>query len=557
MKRLGSLVALIVALQLAETGGAYAGPTAGDPVMAEAESAIAAKDYFRATRLLTALASRRNSPDSARAQELLGTVREANGQLAQARAEYEAYLAKYPEGEAAGRVRARLNALLGGGGSGPAESGMVTHGGVSLTYRSNEGGERPEAFLPEEDVISALTANIQLQTTINSAAGRTRLMFSGSGDLASDGIEDRDPKISEAFVEFRSKQMGATLTFGRFRPEPRGIAYRADGVSLVWPLGTGTKLGLVAGRPVVSTRDDLFGDDRTLYAVSATFGDSVVPGALSVYAVTQRDGSRTDRAALGVEYARDFDNGSSLFADAEYDVKYSVVSRAEIDGSIALDEDARLSGRLAYYRSPALSLENALYGQQGLTVDDLYLLYTSQQIDDFVRDSSSEVRTASLTYTDRLNAKWQYSVDASVFDIGSNPQTGSVILVPPPTPVTVSPVAGIGTRVYAGVSLFGSSVFRPGDNVNIALRYAKGEDDELYILDSSVFIPLSDRFSVRPRLRLGLRDNSGGGGNDTIFMPSVNARYRFDRGASLMVDIGTKHEERSEFFLTASISKSF
>ena len=49
---------------------------------------------------------------SKEAQEYLGLARERNGQLAHAKAEYRIYLAKYPEGEDAQRVRQRLDALV-------------------------------------------------------------------------------------------------------------------------------------------------------------------------------------------------------------------------------------------------------------------------------------------------------------------------------------------------------------------------------------------------------------------------------------------------------------
>ena len=70
-----------------------------------------AHDYPTAIALLTKLQRQPEYPDRARAQELLGLARERAGQLAHAKAEYEEYLRRYPQGEAAERVAFRLRIL--------------------------------------------------------------------------------------------------------------------------------------------------------------------------------------------------------------------------------------------------------------------------------------------------------------------------------------------------------------------------------------------------------------------------------------------------------------
>lgn len=79
---------------------------------AEARTAVTAGDYDKAVQLLTEVLSMAENPYSADSQELLGIARERNGQTAHAKAEYEIYLRKYPDGEGAERVRQRLQAIL-------------------------------------------------------------------------------------------------------------------------------------------------------------------------------------------------------------------------------------------------------------------------------------------------------------------------------------------------------------------------------------------------------------------------------------------------------------
>jgi len=73
---------------------------------------MAKKDYSHAIALYTKILAYPNHPYRQDAQEYLGLARERNGQLAQAKAEYEAYLKLYPKGEGADRVRQRLTGLI-------------------------------------------------------------------------------------------------------------------------------------------------------------------------------------------------------------------------------------------------------------------------------------------------------------------------------------------------------------------------------------------------------------------------------------------------------------
>jgi hypothetical protein len=551
MKQSHRLGFLILAMQIA--GADVATPQTaglGDPLMVQAQAAIDAKDYFRATRLLTAVANQKQNPNSARAQELLGNVREEAGQLAQARAEYEAYLKKYPDGAGASRVQSRLSSILSGTGGTVTAGGrkIISRGIVSLGYRLNDGGERPDPGGFYDRKFTALTATLQYSATIDTAEARTTFFVSASGDLSHGGIPDRDPKLSEAYVSYAPKSSGATFTIGRQKTDPQGIAYRTDGVSVKWPLQNGVRIGFVVGKPVDSTRDKFFEDGRTLAAASVTFEDTLVPGEVSLYAVGQWDGSRIDRNAIGAEYTREFEQGHSFYAGVEYDLKFATVNRAQVNATYALPNDDRIVGGLAYYRSPSLSLENALFGRAGLTVDDLLLppySYTMAQIEAFAADRSSKVATADLAYFGKLNAKWDVVLDGSVTRISGTPASGGV-----------ASVASIGTLYSAGVLFMGSSVFRQNDGVNIGLRWSKGSDDTTYMLDTSVQVPINDKLSLRPRLRVGYRDNDVGP-NDHILMPSLGARYSFDNKTSFQIDAGRKFEDQNEFFLTAGLTRSF
>src|ERR1019366_2135094 len=76
--------------------------------MDEARAALHKSNLGAVIQLLTKILKYPESQYSAEAQELLGVARQKSGQLAEARAEYEDYLRRYPTGEQSERVRQRL-----------------------------------------------------------------------------------------------------------------------------------------------------------------------------------------------------------------------------------------------------------------------------------------------------------------------------------------------------------------------------------------------------------------------------------------------------------------
>jgi len=563
-----------------------------DSLMRQSIQAIDAGDYRRATQLLTKLVGLPLNTQSARAQEILGNVREANGQLAHAKAEYEIYLQKFPDGEGAARVRARLDAILSGAtplppsppaatvagtapprraGSfrptvaGPAEPAGPTvrdQGVFTLTYRFNQGATEitdlepdPDETEEEDDVFNnALTAGLQFSRVIEGEGRRVRLSFAGLADVDFEDSDDSGLRLSEALISVEDRASGRVVTFGRQRLDPQGIAYRVDGVTLKLPMDSGMVLGLVLGTAVDSTRDDLFGDDRILAGASATWENALGDGAVTVYAAVQSDGSFTYRQALGAEYKLDTGSGS-LYANAEYDLKFGAMNRVLLTGARVLDGGARVTGRLSYYRSPSLNLENALIGQGTDDIDDLLATFTRAEIEALALDRSAEVMTLGATYYGKINETWDLALDGTLYKSSGTPASGGV-----------DAVDGGGLQVYLGARAIGSSVFIPDDQVSLGLRFSHSDDNNLYVLDSSMRAPVSEKLSLQPRLRVGYRDFTDGPGTETFLIPSVNARYRIDRSLSLQMDAGARWSREdtpttitreNEFFLTAGVTKSF
>ncbi len=136
--REGTAVAAVaapeVAVAAAEAGTAETLEYSGDSgeLMQDARRAMTSGEISRAIQIYTKVLQQPGTENHREAQEYLALARERNGQIAHAKAEYERYLAVYPDGDDAERVRQRLTALLAsstGTGGSPVGPGQASRSG--------------------------------------------------------------------------------------------------------------------------------------------------------------------------------------------------------------------------------------------------------------------------------------------------------------------------------------------------------------------------------------------------------------------------------------------
>ncbi|MCE8522730.1 tetratricopeptide repeat protein [Ruegeria pomeroyi] len=590
---------LAAALSFASTGEVSAQSSARttpliESLFKQSTTAIDQQRYLQAAQLLTRLIGLSEHVHSQRAQELLGNVREANGQLAHAVAEYEIYLEKYPTGPGASRVAARLDAILTGSAPkrpGPSrievgdaaqslkqnqqsirKSGTVvrTQGSVGLFYRYNEGATKltdldPTTGIPnvserEDEVFNnALSLSLRLLRVIEDDQRRITLSFRGNQTVDLEDSGDNQLRLYEALFRYEQKSSGHVLTFGRQRIKPTGIAYRLDGLSYAFTAASGVKFGAYVGAPVNSTRDDLFENDAILYGFSTTLPEGMVgPGEFSVYLVEQRVDGFTDRRGLGLEYRMKFEKGS-LSANAEYDLQFGRLNRAILTGTHVFENSGRLIARLAHWRSPSLQLQNALIGQSARSLDELSMSLTQDEIEDLALARSAKTTTLGVTYYGPVSEDWDISAYGSIYDISDQPATTGISGAN-----DVGAVVAGGVRTYGGISFIGSNIFRDRDQVNLGIRFAHSDDSDLIVASASMRVPFGDKWTVRPRVRIGYRDLTDG--DEKFVIPAVYTRYLIDRQTSVQFELGGRWTERNtsstirknnEWFFTGGIVRSF
>ena len=213
-------------------------------------------DYPNAIALLTKLQRQPEFPDRARAQELLGLARERAGQLAHAKAEYEEYLRRYPQGEAAERVTFRLRILraaeakartgrsVGDEAGGWELSGGFGQIGALRRFARQQWHPASDTPLPpaaETDNENALFTDLDLLARRRVATPRPRGAHSqcrlrqALRRRQRTGAAGRS-RVSLASVEALDRPLGLLVRLGRQAHNEDGILGTFDGLFASWQL---------------------------------------------------------------------------------------------------------------------------------------------------------------------------------------------------------------------------------------------------------------------------------------------------------------------------------
>lgn len=536
-----------------------------DPVSAErlasGREALTAGDLDTAIRMFTSVVQRPESASSPEAQELLGLARERNGQLAHAKAEYETYLAKYPDGEGATRVTQRLRALLGvedAGGVSDAErrERSITHelvGSLSLLYLRDESvstfedvvfGQVSESQINLNEVVAGIDVSGQIGTDRSSA--KVRVSATRTQDL-----RDIDPQhetaVSVAYLELSDSEWETSLRIGRQSRNTGGVLGRFDGVLASAQVSPHVRANVVAGYPVLRTRDEVQ-TDRVFWGASVDLGTFFDRLDTTLYYVDQSDGDIVDRRAVGFEF-RYFDDMRSLFGLFDYDVFYDEMNLALLNGTWRFPDQTSINLALDYRRAPLLSSYNAI---QGIlpdtcqmydpsaplidTASDLLCHYTEDQIYGFAADRTTFSRSATIGVSRPLTDKLQVNFDATVGNVSGTETSVDDRTVPPTIVVPETP--GTGTEYYYSAQLIGSNFFKDGDISIATVRYADLNTSTRYTFDLNHRHPFTRDFRVNPRLRFDYRENK----NDpnTQIAGRFSTRFTYFGGSLLQfeADVG-------------------
>jgi hypothetical protein len=526
----------------ATRAGANATLTGADieRIQQQARAAFRRREYAAAIPLLTQLTEQPEFPGRAEALEMLGLARERNGQLAHAKAEYDEYLRRYPDGEAAERIRKRMRAMTFAASpaaareraAAAARSPWTLYGGWSQVYRRDDAGFDNGVASGERTTQDAVLTDMAF------AARRRGERFDFSSrasagfglDLLDDGPGNQS-RVTLLFAEIHDHEFDWTVRGGRQSGGLGGLLGTFDGLYAGYQLRPTLKLNAHVGYPVESTRSGTE-TDRRFYALSADFGTFANAWDMSVYAISQEYYGLTDRQAIGTEL-RYFRPGLTFVGLLDYDLHYQDLNDVLLLGTFALPARWTMSVNLDHRRSPSISSRNALIGQPVTRFDQLFGLFSPDEIEQLARDRTAQSDVYTLSLSRPLGDRWQWMVDVTDMTLGGTPESGGVAATP-----------GSGNDLFVSTQVLGYGLVRDGDVSSLGLQFQHGDAMSAMSLGLNTQFPLGNAWRVGPRLRVDQREFHVDGSQQWLYAPSLRTELRGKR-VSLEFEGGAEFGKRS------------
>jgi SPOR domain len=438
----------------------------------QAHKAMRARDYPQAVQVLTKLQRQPEFPERAEVQELLGLARERSGEVAQAKAEYEEYLRRYPKGPAVDRIRTRLRILRaasvagrtgGFGNTEDADHGWKVSGGASQLFRRDSYGTDLNGPLFSTVVENAIFTDADLfahrdgerfNTDIRTNFGYAKNFLPRDIDGATDRV-----RITTAFLDLNDKLLDLRGRVGRQTTINDGNFGIFDGAKVSYRFLPSWTVRATVGMPVDNSGDGVE-TDRRFETLAVDFAPALSHWDTSVYVTQQRNDGLKDRQAVGaqVQYARP---NLSVVSYVDYDTGYQSLNALVLLGTLQLPARWQLTADLEHRNAPLITTENALIGQPFNTVAQLEKIFSAEQIFDLARDRTPVLSTYSLSALKQLGERWQTIFDVFYTKLSDTPASGGV-----------EPFTGTqGNDISYQAQLIGSSLLRQNDFNQVIVRY--------------------------------------------------------------------------------------
>ncbi len=494
-----------------------------DRTLKRAQEMLRRKDYVVAIQLLTLLTEQPEFPQRAQAQELLGLARERNGQLAHAKAEYEEYLERYPQGEAADRVTKRLRALTFAASpanaqaraSAASESRWKAYGGISQTYRKDTSSFDNGSVSTSGTTQEAILNDVALSARRSGDRYDFAMRASGSYgvDLMSDGPGNQGT-VSLMYAELRDRAFDWTVRGGRQSGNLGGLIGTFDGLYAGYQVVPKVRINAHLGYLVNSTRLSP-NSDQQFYALSADFGTFAEAWDMSLYALNQDYVGYSDRQAVGTE-VRYFRPGLTFVGLADYDLHFGDLNDVLLLATATLPARWTLSANYNHRKSPGLSLRNALIGQPVGSFDELFGLFSRSQVEQLARDRTAESDMYTMSLSRPFGEKWQWSMDVSGVSISATPASGGVEATP-----------DSGTDLIFSTQTMAYGLFGRGDVSSLGLQYQTGDATDTMSLGLYTQLPLGEAWRLSPRIRVDQRQYHSDGSTQLLYAPGLRAEMRW------------------------------
>jgi tetratricopeptide (TPR) repeat protein len=541
-------------------------------LVGQARAAMTAHDYPTAITVLTKLQRQPEFPQRAAMQELLGLARERSGQLAHAKAEYQEYLRRYPNGEAADRVARRLVTLsaastaarTGTGGNTEGTHGWSIEGGFGQTYRYDgthvsstvAAGTPGAGNAPTSQTQSSSSLYNDLDVLLRRRGerfdmlARTSMTYSKNftGTAPTSG-NDSMMRTNIASFEVADKIYNLLARLGRQVQNFDGALGTFDGLFASWQWRPAIGINIMAGYPVEQTNEGIQ-TDRRFWSVAFPYTPVGQHWDASVFYTQWTNDGFTDRQAVGTQ-ARLLLPNASLTALVDYDTFYRSLNTAALLGTMQLPARWNVSFDVERRNAPVLTTRNALIGQPFSTLGELADFYTSiglpaDTIYENARATTAASSSYSLTVARPLGPRFQFSATVTAQELGATSGVG--------TSVPATEATGLQSAFQA--QLYGSNIWKEGDFSVLSALYTNAQSSKTYSLGMTERWPLGVAWRIGPRLTVAHQELKSDGSTLLDVFPSVLIDWQHGRSL-LQVETGGEIGKRNSALQTQNTKRYY
>jgi len=506
-------------------------------ILRDARVALERHKFPEAIDLLSRLLRQPEYPARAEAQELMGLVRERAGQLAQAKAEYQEYLQRYPDTAGAARVRGRLQALAAAS-IAPKSTGEF---GVAANNRWTMAGSAAVSYQYGKD--QTTTAGTTTTTnSISSALVYGDLLLRDRGERydftarvdggythnltnAFGGSQDR---TTAAYAEVTDRFFGVTARAGRQSLASQGIVGLFDGLFVGYQVNPSVSVSAAAGLPAYTSYSAVSSHEK-FGTVTAEFDPFHQTWVFDTYFFDQTNEGQTDRRSVGLQ-ARYSVPGRTAVALVDYDIAFQQLNSATLIGNAKFGQYWVLSFDADHRRSPLLELNNALIGQSAVDLNSLEALssppLTPSQLRQLALDRTATSNTFVLSASRPLGERWQFMADLGAFELSgtaASPLIGMMGSIPGVPAVTATQSTGLDKN--ATLQFSGSSLVQADDLHIFSARYDDSPEARSTTLSWDARFVVGGNWRMGPRLSVERLDDPSLGGKQMLYLPQVRADW--------------------------------
>jgi tetratricopeptide (TPR) repeat protein len=437
-------------------------PGSAEALMAEGRGAIVREDYAAAIGAFTRLLALPQNSLSRDAQEFLALSYERRGDIARARAEYENYLKRYPEGEDSVRVRQRLASLA----TEPQAEVLRAPSAPQHGWRSLVGGALAQFYYHGNSKIdsqplgpnaldrstlsvvdqSALITSVDLNARFLNDTHENRIVFRDINTRNYVAGQENINRLDQAYYDYKYKPLSASARLGRQPGNIAGLPGRFDGALLGYGFTSSTRLNLAAGEPVIPgfTIDSV----QRFYGASIDLGPFNQRWSGDAYVFRQTVDGIADRDAVGME-ARYFTPQGYLSSTVDYDTLFRHLNIATVQGNWIAPWKTAFNLLLDYRMTPLLQTTNAIIGEQTTSIRQLLTLYTEDELRQRSLALTAHSAIAYGGFTHPVTSVWQLGVNLSATRISKTDGTNNYPATPDSGPIRTVTGQAIGTGVFA------------------------------------------------------------------------------------------------------------